>query len=307
MSTYNGENYVGEQLDSILQQTFNSKEYTLDVFCRDDNSNDGTLILLEKYSQSFECVHILENSGISFGVRGSFYSLLASVDADFYFFCDQDDVWKDDKIKKFLEKFSQVNTDIPGGVYSDLMLVDAKNNSLHKTMSKIQKWPNNEDRSLALFLFQTRVTGAAFAVNRKARDKVVTIGSSRFKNVLMHDSILALIARSYNNLFYLSEPLVNYRQHGNNVLGAMPQRHTIFDIHFKVKHYRRLFNDLRLVWEVIGDDPIPIENRRLIEGALELSKTKNFGLRVKSILRNYKAVWSNYNVRHTLLLLFFFN
>ena len=171
-------------------------------------------------------------------------------------------------------------------------------------MSQEQGWKQNEKRDLALLMFQTRVTGAAFAINRAARDELLLIGNREFANVLMHDSIAALLAQIYDNLHYIPTALVKYRQHGNNVLGAMQRNHSQFDIKFKIKHYHRLFHDLELIIGIIDVSSVSDVNLAMLNAAKDFLKQDSGLGRLKSIFRNYKCLWKKFRLRHTLLLLF---
>ena len=120
MSTYNGEKYLGEQIDSILNQ----KDLEVTLFVRDDGSSDGTKNILEKYARDNGKIHI--NFGVNAGVGNSFMNALYSVPDtfDYYAFADQDDIWLENKLfqavkalqesGKMLYASNQENTDKDG-------------------------------------------------------------------------------------------------------------------------------------------------------------------------------------------------
>jgi len=306
MSTYNGKRYVTEQIESILKQKVNSNNYTFDLYIRDDGSKDGTQAILNSFTKAHSNVFLLQNSGRNLGIRNSFYSLLENVEADFYFFSDQDDIWLKDKVSEFVCEFEKNNNKIPSGVYSDLELIDASGESMHKTMMQGQGWKYDEKRDLALLMFQTRVTGAAFAINRAARNKLLMISDKNFANVLMHDSVAALLTQVYDNLHFIPATLVKYRQHENNVLGAAPQKHSQFEIKFKINHYQRLFHDLVLVIRIIDRRFVSPVNLAMLDAATDFLKQDGSVGRGRSILRNYKCFWKKFRLRHTILLLFYY-
>jgi rhamnosyltransferase len=100
LATYNGGQYLMEQLDSLLQQT--CQEWTL--YIHDDGSTDNTYDILREYSQKHSNIYVLEYESQR-GAMGNFLSLLQRVEADYYMFCDQDDVWLKQKvIKEFAKK-----------------------------------------------------------------------------------------------------------------------------------------------------------------------------------------------------------
>lgn len=108
MSTYNGQAYLREQLDSLLRQTL-----PVDVYVRDDGSNDATVAILDEYAHAHECIHVYKD--INLGCTKSFLMALDLAPAfyDYYAFCDQDDIWLEDKIERAVEAL-----DARGGVIS---------------------------------------------------------------------------------------------------------------------------------------------------------------------------------------------
>ena len=97
MSTYNGERYLREQIDSLLNQTY--KDWKL--YIRDDKSTDGTVSIIEGYVRVYPDQIVYKSDGFgNLGAGCSFMQLLSSIDSDYYMFCDQDDVWMEDKIER---------------------------------------------------------------------------------------------------------------------------------------------------------------------------------------------------------------
>ena len=96
MSTYNGEQFLAEQIDSIQQQTF--KDWQLLI--RDDGSSDQTPEIIKSFvAQDPRIVFINEHDRENFGVIKNFFTLIKHDKADYYFFSDQDDVWLEDKLE----------------------------------------------------------------------------------------------------------------------------------------------------------------------------------------------------------------
>ena len=130
LSTYNGEAFLAEQLDSLLEQTHQN----FIIVVRDDGSSDGTLLLLQKYAEaSPEKFHIVEEEPVNYGPSGSFsvlceYTLanksVLGFESILACFCDQDDVWLNNKLALQLEKYCQIQEDKPILIHCDLEVVD---------------------------------------------------------------------------------------------------------------------------------------------------------------------------------------
>ena len=103
MSTYYGEKYLREQLDSIIKQTYP----LINILIRDDGSSDGTLSILKEYAGKYD--HVTYYEGENIGVIQSFLQLLKESDANvnYYAFADQDDVWLPEKIVRAVEKLEE--------------------------------------------------------------------------------------------------------------------------------------------------------------------------------------------------------
>lgn len=107
MSSYNGETYIEQQIDSILKQTYQN----IVLYVRDDGSSDGTLDILEKYQSEGKLVLI---KGKNLGYIRSFFSLLNECeDADYYAWCDQDDIWVPEKTERAVQWLEQAPKDVP--------------------------------------------------------------------------------------------------------------------------------------------------------------------------------------------------
>ena len=92
MSTYNGEEFVAEQMDSILNQTYKN----IEIIVRDDGSKDSTTKIIKEYQKKYKNIKLYE--GENLGFIKSFFELLKLVEADYYAYADQDDIWIENKI-----------------------------------------------------------------------------------------------------------------------------------------------------------------------------------------------------------------
>ena len=103
MSTYNGEKYIDEQIDSVLAQ----KNVRVDLLIRDDGSKDETVRIIKRYCEKFDNIKFYEGPNLK--PARSFLNLIetAELNYDYYAFCDQDDVWHEDKLYQAIEKIGK--------------------------------------------------------------------------------------------------------------------------------------------------------------------------------------------------------
>lgn len=217
MTTYIGEAFVREQIDSILDQNFTDYHLTIS----DDHSSDGTYAILEEYSRRFPDKISIKKSPERFGnARDHFFHMMDECDADYIFFCDQDDVWFKDKLSLFMKEFDEnmeVSSDLPLLVFSDQIPTDSKLNPLSESLMKYQK-QNPYITSYRELIFQNVVTGGAMAIKRALRSKALECVDR--KNTLMHDHWIAIVATYFGRCIYIDKPTSCYRQHSKNEVGA---------------------------------------------------------------------------------------
>jgi len=222
LSTFNGEKYLRELLDSLFTQTY--KDFILII--RDDGSIDGTVYILEEYKKKHKNIILLDNRENK-GVIGSFSYLLEyavhNTNCDYFMFCDQDDVWKENKIEITLNKMQEIEKQkgkgIPILIHTDLEVVDENLNLISKSFWKycsISPKLNSFNR----LLVQNTVTGCTVMINRV----LATISIPIPKGVIMHDWWLGLVAAKFGVIEFLKHPTIKYRQHENNDTGAESYR-----------------------------------------------------------------------------------
>ena len=220
LATYNGQKYLREQIESIQAQTFT--DWSLLV--RDDCSTDLTPNILEGYARSDRRITIVDNNNINLGVIHNFGELLTIADSfdnmNYVFFSDQDDVWKPEKLKSMIEQFKksekQYGQDLPLLVHSDLEVVNEELELINPSFMKFQSIANEKYNPWQILCVQNYVTGCVMGVNKPLLRFSLPIP----KNVMMHDWWLALVASIYGRIEFVDEPLIKYRQHLNNQVGA---------------------------------------------------------------------------------------
>jgi rhamnosyltransferase len=217
LATYNGAQFIDEQVESIRAQTFANWKL---LVC-DDGSIDGTQAKLSHLASQDARIEILPLSGTpSGGAKNNFNRLLvASLDtaSNLFFLCDQDDVWRTDKLERQKKYFPQCGCeDKPLLVHSDLEVVDQNMQSIADSMVTYMSLNVNTTLPLNYLLSRNFVTGCGTAINRQLLISALPIP----KDAIMHDWWLALVASCEGSLKFIDEPLVRYRQHGANTIGA---------------------------------------------------------------------------------------
>ncbi len=211
LSTYNGEKYLVEQLDSLVQQTHQS----IQLLIRDDGSTDSTCSILSEISEkSDKDISIIHSYNA--GVVASFLELLNHSDgyASYYSFCDQDDVWKPDKLTRATAKLEQIPLHIPAMYCSRTELVD-------EGLNHLGYWPLIPSRgaSFANALIENLAVGCTVVMNRAARELIVNNPPGANK-IIMHDWWSYLCISAFGQIIYDAEPSILYRQHSANVTGG---------------------------------------------------------------------------------------
>lgn len=210
MSTYNGEQFLAEQIDSIQQQTF--KDWQLLI--RDDGSSDQTPEIIKSFvAQDPRIIFINEHDCENLGVVKNFFTLIKHDKADYYFFSDQDDVWLEDKLETMLAVARQYPDQLPLLVYTDLCVVNQNLQVMNQSMIRSQSHHANTE--LVQELTENTVTGGVAMINHALAERWRTLD-----NIIMHDWYLAVLATAIGKLVYIDQPGELYRQHDNNVLGA---------------------------------------------------------------------------------------
>jgi len=234
LATYNGELYLAQQLDSIINQT--NKDWLL--YVRDDGSIDSTVEILKKYEQKNSNIIILNDSIKNRGAMNSFIWLMENVNSEYYMFCDQDDVWLPNKIEvSYLEllKIQSGNTLIPLLVFTDLFIVDESLNVISSSMWEYTHLKRVMD--LKFLLIGSFATGCTMLFNNRAK-----LCALKYKNhALMHDSLLALSTLvNRGEIKGVSDSLIYYRQHGNNTLGTSKFNNSIISRFTNIRKVLRI-------------------------------------------------------------------
>jgi glycosyltransferase involved in cell wall biosynthesis len=235
LSTYNGESYLEELLESVLAQSYPS----IHLHVRDDGSSDSTAGILRRYQAKDDRISVELGSNI--GVQASFYSLLESVadSTGFYAFCDQDDIWDTRKLEVAMDRILASGDPDATLYFSRLRCVDSSNQVLYET---------EMPREPGLFnaLVENSAIGCTCVFGKKLRSDFLR---GNPEHMIMHDWWLYLCAASGGELIYDAVPRIRYRQHENT---ATPREPGI----------SRLKNRFRGLLRRLGDKDTGLESLR---------------------------------------------
>lgn len=202
LATYNGEKYLSELLDSLLAQTYSN----LQIYALDDGSTDSTMDILETYTE--KGIIIVPNSE-NLGYPNSFFKLVETCnDADYYCFCDQDDVWFPQKVEWVIEKLSITNPNKANLYFAAFNYCDENINIIKKSVEP----PKTLD--FYQTFFQCYLWGFTMAFNEMARKKLANDIPRKFKS---KDYWMQILCSAFGEIVYDNRVCANYRRHNNNV------------------------------------------------------------------------------------------
>ena len=206
MSTYNGEKYLSEQIDSILAQ----EGVNVHLLVRDDGSKDSTLQILEEYSNRFHNIECVKGNNIGF--IKSFSELIVlgeKKNFEYYAFADQDDIWYKGKLRTAIEVLDVQGKDKPVLFASNCMVID----SWVKDIRTLRNVPLHYRKGNSLY--SGAVQGCSMVFNKKA----VQIYSRHLPIAAYHDTWMLYICAIFGHVVYEITPLFGYRIHSNNAIG----------------------------------------------------------------------------------------
>lgn len=212
LATYNGAEWLSEQLESVLNQ----RDVDVKLIVSDDMSTDGTIELLEKHAKNDHRISILPSKGKFGSAAKNFYRLIVDADisdCSFVALADQDDIW----LKNKLSSLSQIAID---------------NGSDGVSSNAVAFWNDGSraliDKSKPLrrldFLFESAGPGSTYLMTPKLVQEIKVMLSDNYADINQisaHDWLIYAICRATGKKWFISSvPTVKYRQHDNNELGV---------------------------------------------------------------------------------------
>lgn len=230
LCTFNGQNYIQEQLMSLVNQSVPPFEI---VVC-DDNSQDSTLTIVEEFSLTSPIPVKIHVNPVSLGVVKNFEKAISLCTGDYIALCDQDDIWLANKIEITLHSIQELEAEeginTPVLAYTDLTVVDSTGEMIHPSFMQLQHLSHVTNNPLRTLIIQNLVTGCTVLINRALAQAALPIPAK----AIMHDWWLALVAASCGRLIYIPQSTIYYRQHSANAVGAKR--------YYSAKNVKRILN-----------------------------------------------------------------
>lgn len=238
MATYNGEKYIEEQIKSLLNQTFTN----WDLYISDDGSSDQTLSILNKYKSRDHRIKKILHHTMHHGAFNNFFNVINYVKSipnesyDYFFYCDQDDIWIDKKMENEIQCLKKETR--PALCYSDLEFITEEGTD---TDSKMSDYTDIDVTSnpYNLFFSCRYIWGTTMAHNRLLWERMY-VDENTGKYNISHDNYVGKYAVLFGKIIFINRPLVLYRRTGNNVSGT-PGNYN------KLGLIKRLFTKLPLI------------------------------------------------------------
>ncbi|MEZ8337464.1 glycosyltransferase family 2 protein [Vibrio cyclitrophicus] len=237
LATYNGEEYIEEFLESVLSQSYKN----IELIIYDDCSTDSTVAILKKIASKEPRICFYQQKS-NIGFVKNFESVLTKCSGDYIALADQDDIWEKNKIELLMKNIEDFDL-----IHSDALLIDAKgeifSNSYTNSSNKLVYPEKLED-----IIVNNPVTGCTTLVSQS-----LLVSALPFpKNILVHDQWLACLAITGRGIKYLDEPLIRYRQHDKNQIGAKSKKSILYKLrNISIINKKNEFGLLNLIEELL--------------------------------------------------------
>lgn len=227
--TYNGSKYIQQQLNSIIKQSRTVDE----IIVGDDASTDNTLEIVRNLLAKSKIPYFILEHKENVGVTKNFIECMKKCSGDIIITSDQDDIWYDNKVSTIINSMEKSESVL---VFSDADLVDGTGARLGVSLWETLSVDKNEIEKnyFDKILKGNIVTGATMAFRTFMIHQIEDVPDGH-----LHDEWIALNAIRFGNITPIESPLIAYRQHDNNVVGAKKE-----SLIKKIKNYLSSFEDV---------------------------------------------------------------
>ncbi len=202
MCTYNGDRFIKEQLDSILNQTYKN----LEIIICDDCSSDNTINIIKEYIKNDNRIKFFKNKK-NLGFVKNFEQAISLCKGDFIALADQDDIWKINKLELFL---NDINHNVL--IYSDAILIDINGHEIGEELIRRNSCLVSGKCNKAFFLSNC-VSGNTLMFKRELIEHILPIP----EKISYHDIWIAFVASTYSTITYTDEAMTYYRRYADQV------------------------------------------------------------------------------------------
>lgn len=203
ITTYNGEKFLKQQLDSLVAQDYPQ----IEIIAVDDCSTDQTFKVLQDYATKYPFFKAYLNEK-NLGLNKNFEKGLLLAQGEYIAISDQDDIWKKEKISTLIQEIGNYTM-----VYHDSELIDSNGSALNKKLSEINQL--GDFNTCLNFTIATRVPGHTMLFRKELVAKCIP-----FPKPILYDHWMAFVASCDTAIKFVPQALVSYRQHANNTFGA---------------------------------------------------------------------------------------
>ncbi|KXU41662.1 MAG: glycosyltransferase [Coprobacillus cateniformis] len=279
MSSYNGEKYINEQIDSIFLQD------SVDVWLliRDDGSTDNTVSIIKNRKEYGNRIFLIEGNNV--GSTISFYEIMRYAKSyekkfEYYSFADQDDVWLRNKLYKGISVLERFSSDSPNLYYSNLKVVDEKLNYLYDRFT-----PGYVTNTKKQIMAEICTLGCTCVFNRMALLEMCKLNNDELE---YHDNWILWICSFLGKCYYDEQGYILYRQHGNNTSGTVKKGFGY--LRYQIGRLMKI-NDMKPCYEVKAKLMLKYYSDRLIQEDKEVlyllaNYSKSYHLKMKLFFTN---------------------
>ncbi len=261
LCTYNGERFLVDQLESIINQDYKNIS---EIICVDDNSTDAPWNILTEYASKYSTFKIFRNTE-NLGFVKNYEKAICLTNNTFIAISDQDDIWYPDKITKLVAHIGNKMM-----VYSDNQYIDTAGNSLGiKFSDKRNLTTCTSCLNFALF---NAISGHTVLFNRDLLNYALP-----FHKEIPYDFWLAYKAVQYSEIPVVHEPLVGYRQHENNTIGAFKKKVKKQDLKYEE------LNESQIRIQIFAENTAPhlVKEKKIFEQLAKSYAHRSIGMRIK--------------------------
>src|SRR3989339_358115 len=303
---YNRKEFIIDQLNSILVQTYENWE----LIIVDDCSTDGSEEIIQKFIGENKNRRITyKKNERNLGLMKNFEKGLNYTSGEYIAVCDSDDVWFPDKLEKELERLKKGNF---GMVYSDLVVVDKDLKVMKQSFIKscLSFFSNQRDDSFDELINDNHITAPTILFMAELKQKLIP-----FSQYVMQDYWIAIVSSIFSSIGYLNKPTVFYRQHSENMIGAsqfsasgliLGRKKISLENHLKIKKNSLLFlNDLSSVKGINGEIKNKI-NKKIKKTKILTDYLSKLKVNKTSFLKCILDCWKLSAYREIIQIIYFF-